>query len=181
LSVEGIAPYDRGNSFMELDRLSPIDLTGTEQDQTATPPLKTTSGDGPNWQEQDGILRDMWMRNQSPAEIAEALGRSVPAIMTRAARLGLPRRFAPGRKPGRRPMETNASATARTSTARATSSASEAENAASSQVSTRICLMCLTKFQSLGRHNRICPTCKNSAEFESASRLPDLDFPVAES
>ncbi len=59
-----------------------------------------------NWQEQDGILREMWMRNQSPTAIAEALGRSVPAIMTRAARLGLPRRFAPGRKPGRRSFDT---------------------------------------------------------------------------
>lgn len=165
--------------------MSTIDLTGTEQPQDPTaPPPKLTAGDGPNWQEQDNVLREMWMRNQPPAAIAEALGRSIPAIMTRAARLGLPRRFAPGRKPGRRSFEESTSTTApRTETARAKApQPTEAESGSvMTNISTRICLMCLTKFQSLGRHNRICPTCKNSAEYESGSRLPDLDFPVGDS
>jgi hypothetical protein len=158
--------------------VSTIDLTGTgqPQDPPALPPKM--AGDGPNWQEQDGILREMWMRNQPPLEIAEALGRSIPAIMTRAARLGLPRRFAPGRKPGRRAFEESQNATMpRTETRAKAPAPAETENVMTN-VSTRICLMCLTKFQSLGRHNRICPTCKNSAEYESGSRLPDLDFPV---
>ena len=127
---------------------------------------------GPNWQEQDGVLREMWMQNQAPAAIAATLGRSVPAVMTRAARLGLPRRFAPGRKPGRHASE-DVAARREAPAARA---APEAEAAA--QAAPRICLMCLAKFQSLGRFNRICSTCKNSAEYESGSRLPDLDFPV---
>src|SRR5580704_3379076 len=55
---------------------------------------------GASWQEQDVVLRDLWMQNKTPQQISEALGRSVPAIMTRAVRLGLPRRSAPGRKPG---------------------------------------------------------------------------------
>ncbi len=163
--------------------MSTTDLTGTEQVQSGAtpPPHRVISGEGPNWQEQDGVLRDMWMQNQTPAAIAEALGRSVPAIMTRAARLGLPRRFAPGRKPGRRPMETTNAA--RNEPQRSTRSTSVEADAGvpATQISTRVCLMCLNKFQSLGRHNRICPACKNSAEYESGSRLPDLDFPVGDS
>jgi hypothetical protein len=167
----------------EPDGVSATDLTGTEQVPQSTPAAlpAAATGEGPNWQEQDGILRDMWMHNQPPAAIAKALNRSVPAVMTRAARLGLPRRFAPGRKPGRRPID--ASSTARVEVARARVSAqTDAETIqAAAQISNRICLMCLTTFQSLGRHNRICPTCKNSAEYESGSRLPDLDFPVGDS
>jgi hypothetical protein len=153
------------------------------QDPTAqaaiAPVAHATVGDsGPNWQEQDDTLRKMWIANQSPAAIAKALGRSVPAIMTRAARLGLPRRFAPGRKRGTRPPETSRGVQTH-STARATVLAAESvENVP--QLSMRICLMCLNKFQSQGRHNRICSTCKNSAEYESGSRLPDLDFPIGD-
>ena len=54
------------------------------------PPQRAMTTDGPNWLEQDGLLREMWMHNQPPAAIAKALDRSVPAIMTRAARLGVP-------------------------------------------------------------------------------------------
>jgi hypothetical protein len=165
--------------------VSTTDLTGTEQPQdTPAPPPKLAGGEGPSWQDQDGLLREMWMHNQPPAAIAEALGRSIPAIMTRAARLGLPRRFAPGRKPGRRLFEgTETQTAARNEAQRAKASApAEAETGiVATNVSTRVCLMCLGKFQSMGRHNRICPTCKNSAEYESGSRLPDLDFPVGDS
>jgi hypothetical protein len=162
----------------EPDSVSASDLIGTEpalQTASAPPPQRPAAGDGPNWQEQDGVLREMWMHNQSPAAIAKALDRSVPAIMTRAARLGLPRRFAPGRKPGRRPAETESGT--RSETSRSTAAAI-AEPVV--QVSTRVCLMCLGQFQSMGRHNRICPTCKSSAEYESGSRLPDFDFPVGD-
>ena len=64
------------------------------------------------------------------------------------------------------------------SSASAAREAEALENTA--QISTRVCLMCLNKFQSMGRHNRICPTCKNSAEFRSGSRLPDFDLPVGD-
>jgi hypothetical protein len=74
-----------------------------------------------------------------------------------------------------------ASGTARETARSASTAAREAEALENSaQISMRLCLMCLTKFQSMGRHNRICPTCKNSAEFESGSRLPDFDFPVGD-
>jgi len=160
--------------------MNPPDLSGIEpQTSTPTPPAVTGEA-GPNWQEQDGVLRELWMCNQSPAAIAKVLGRSIPAIMTRAARLGLPRRFAPGRKPGRRPVDANDSRSASAKTARSSAEKKAESVEASSQVSPRICLMCLTTFPSLGRHNRICPSCKNSAEYESGSRLPDLDFPTGE-
>ncbi len=160
--------------------MSAPDLSGIEQQAVAPPAHAVKAEAGPNWQEQDGILRELWMQNQSPAVIAQTLGRSVPAIMTRAARLGLPRRFAPGRKPGRRPTETGKATAMKTERSSAAVSKS-AEADATPQTAPRICLMCLTTFQSLGRHNRICPTCKNSAEFDSGSRLPDLEFSVRNS
>lgn len=132
---------------------------------------------GPSWQEQDKVLRDMWLQNQTPQAIAEALNRSVPAIMTRAARLGLPRRSAPGRKPGRRPLDDRGmpiSPVMRTPTRTAQETARNVAPATSA----RICLMCLTKFESAGRQNRICPSCKGSSEYESASALPELHVPV---
>ncbi len=133
-----------------------------------------------SWQEQDGVLREMWLHHQTPAAIAQALNRSVAAIMTRAARLGLPRRSAPGRKPGRRTSDTgvnSSTAMGRSAMPRTNNAASETIEV-SSQTMERVCLMCLGKFQSIGRHNRICSNCKNSAEYESGARLPDLHFPV---
>ena len=130
---------------------------------------------GPSWQEQDAVLRDLWIKNKTPQEISALLGRSTAAIMTRAARLGLPRRSAPGRKPGsRRPPP---SGEVRVSKPRpATNRTQEGESAP--QPSPRICLMCLRSFQSQGRHNRICPSCKNSAEYDAAVSLSEINFPV---
>ena len=131
---------------------------------------------GPSWQEQDATLRDLWLKNQSPQVIADALGRSVPAIMTRAARLGLPRRAAPGRKPGVRRQEMGGQGISVGSGERVRPVYQSAPSVAV-QTSPRVCLMCLTKFESLGRHNRICSTCKGSSEYESASALPELHVP----
>jgi hypothetical protein len=141
------------------------------------PPLPDVSAApvGPSWQEQDGVLRDMWLKNQTPNAIAEALNRSIPAIMTRAARLGLPRRSAPGRKPGRRMLDENG--TPIQSTTRTTHARTGMQPAAAPQTSLRTCLMCLGKFESLGRHNRICSSCKGSSEYETASALSDIHLP----
>jgi hypothetical protein len=132
----------------------------------------------PGWHDQDGLLREMWLHNQPPQAIAAALGRSIPAIMTRAARLGLPRRSAPGRKPTLRQDKESNPGTAQTtvSSVRAKPVALPQDNA--TQTSMRVCLMCLSKFESAGRHNRICSTCKNSAEYETASALPEIDLPA---
>ncbi len=130
---------------------------------------------GPSWQDQDKILRDMWLQNNTPQMIAEALNRSIPAIMTRAARLGLPRRSAPGRKPGRRQTENRESPfMPQRMPNRVTREATDTVVT----TSPRICLMCLNKFESAGRQNRICPSCKGSSEYESASALPELHVPV---
>ncbi|MDR3424057.1 MAG: GcrA family cell cycle regulator [Alphaproteobacteria bacterium] len=140
-------------------------------------PDATSVPAGPNWQEQDALLRDLWLQNKTPQEIGSALGRSVAAIMTRAARLGLPRRSAPGRKRGvpRPPRQTG-----QTRAASGTRAASRkpVESEAPPQISTRICLMCLRPFQSQGRHNRICPSCKESSEYASAVALAEINFPV---
>ena len=130
---------------------------------------------GPSWQEQDVLLRDLWTQNKTPQEIGTILGRSVAAIMTRAARLGLPRRAAPGRKPGsRRVLQPGE---VRVTTPRPSVNRSS-ESKETAQASTRICLMCLRPFPSQGRHNRICPSCKNSSEYESAAALSDINLPV---
>jgi hypothetical protein len=131
-----------------------------------------------SWAEQDEQLRNLWLAGEAPPQIAEHLGRSVAAVMTRAARLGLPRRFAPGRKPtGRRsflPLPKNPlPATARESGAKALPG-----ETATRPLVERVCLMCLTKFPSQGAHNRICSSCKDSNDYQAGARLPDLDFPT---
>lgn len=132
---------------------------------------------GPSWQEQDGLLRDLWMQNKTPQEISTLLERSVAAIMTRAARLGLPRRSAPGRKPGSRRMHEE-SGQVRASAPRTAIRQTREDDAYAPQPSARVCLMCLRSFQSQGRHNRICPSCKGSSQYEAAVSLADIHFPV---
>lgn len=133
-----------------------------------------------NWAEQDNQLRDMWIGNIAPEEIAQRLGRSVAAIRTRAARLGLPRRVAPGRKPGMQWKRVNENAKnrligtgvneARKETQTDADTARDVKNVPMM----RICLMCLNRFPSEGRHNRICPRCKGSAEYNAGSSVPDI-------
>lgn len=130
-----------------------------------------------SWAEQDEVLRTMWLAGEPPPQIAEKLSRSVAAIMTRAARLGLPRRFAPGRKPTARrnflPQQPRSVPARRP--AQEEAAADGTENRPTTE---RICLMCLVKFPSLGAHNRICASCKESNSYLAGSRLPDLDFPI---
>src|ERR1700757_876121 len=114
---------------------------------------------GASWQEQDGVLRDLWMQNKTPQQIGEVLGRSVPAIMTRAARLGLPRRAAPGRKPGQRTLNPETASTEPRRAQPRTTALPPPTNQFP-KTSLRFCLMCLRKFEPSGRHNRICATCK---------------------
>lgn len=135
----------------------------------------------PSWSDQDETLRALWKDNKSPEEISVALGRSVAAIMTRAARLGLPRRAAPGRKRGYkrvdRPYKTLPAAGTRVRVTLPPQTGEE-EVYRAPEIKTRICLMCLTKFQSQGPHNRICPSCKGSAEYATGSSTPDFAFKV---
>ncbi|WP_301100448.1 hypothetical protein [Propionivibrio sp.] len=142
-------------------------------------PAQTTVGETrtPNWQDQDDLLRELWERNQSPAVIAEQLGRSPAAIMTRAVRLGLPRRTAPGRKPGRRMIDdTKASfVAASAANGRVTIETVEVHQG---HPALRVCLMCLNKFQSAGRQNRICTTCRSSSEYAAGCSIPDISFKV---
>ncbi len=153
--------------------------------EVISPPIPATEAKGelspivasavlPSWQEQDVLLRSLWMQNKSPQDISNVLGRSIAAIMTRAARLGLPRRAAPGRKPGSRSLLQNGEI--RTSTPRMVQKTQESGKDV--QTTPRVCLMCLRTFPSQGRHNRICTSCKNSAEYESAISLSDINLPI---
>jgi hypothetical protein len=146
--------------------------------EPSLPESPTVAASVTGWHDQDGLLREMWLLNQPPQAIADALGRSIPAIMTRAARLGLPRRSAPGRKPTLRPDKENVEIVRNTAPpVRAAPPAPPKES--TPQNSLRVCLMCLNRFESAGRHNRICSTCKNSAEYETASALPEIDLPAS--
>lgn len=137
---------------------------------------------GPSWQEQDDTLRAMWADNKTPEEIAASLHRSVAAVMTRAARLGLPRRAAPGRKRGYKRTEIKrkvmAPAGTRVRVAVPKDFEDDVDTYAPPEVMMRVCLMCLNKFQSQGRHNRICPSCKGSADYATGSSTPDFTFKV---
>lgn len=101
-----------------------------------------------SWLEQDEQLRTMWMHGATLKVIAKALGRSSAAVMTRVSRLGLPRRAHPGRKSHNLDVSLQASL-----------------NQHQDGTSERVCLMCLNKFISLGRHNRICSRCKETVEY----------------
>lgn len=141
-------------------------------------PLAST----PNWADQDDTLRALWQDNKSPEEISAQLGRSVAAIMTRAARLGLPRRAAPGRKRGYKRADTPRRAQPGAQRVRIRASVAvsdEDEQEPKIELKSRVCLMCLNKFQSQGAHNRICPTCKGSAEYMTGSSTPDFTFRVS--
>jgi hypothetical protein len=147
---------------------------------TSSPPPSVDTGVSvastvPSWQDHDALLHELWLKNQPPQVIAETLGRSVAAVMTRAARLGLPRRSAPGRKPSLQ-GRTEKTTTIAVKPAVTTQARPSAEV---SGMATRICLMCLTKFSSAGRHNRICTTCKSTAEYGMASAMPDIELPSA--
>jgi len=131
-----------------------------------------------SWVDQDEVLRNLWLAGEPPPQIAEKLGRSVPAIMTRAARLGLPRRFAPGRKSSGRRVFLPQVRTTIPKAAPAAAKAVAPEQAEVKPLKERICLMCLTKFPSLGAYNRICGSCKDSNDYQAGARLPDLDFPT---
>ncbi|MDD3182863.1 MAG: hypothetical protein PHD48_08695 [Alphaproteobacteria bacterium] len=154
----------------------------TDMETESNNPLDAAMVVGPSWQEQDDVLRSMWTDNKSPEEIASTLHRSVAAVMTRAARLGLPRRSAPGRKRGykrtdvKRKIMPPAGSRVRVSVSKDIEEASEPY--AAPQVMMRVCLMCLNKFQSQGRHNRICPSCKGSADYATGNSTPDFTFKV---
>lgn len=157
------------------------DMTNTDSDN-ATSLEAGMAAAGPSWQEQDDILRTMWVENKTPEEIAAVLHRSVAAVMTRAARLGLPRRAAPGRKRGYKRTEIKRKVMAPAGTRIRVTAPKEFDEEPESydppQIMMRVCLMCLNKFQSQGRHNRICPSCKGSAEYSTGSSTPDFTFKV---
>lgn len=128
----------------------------------------------PSWVDQDEQLRDMWQNGEPPEKIADALSRTVAAVMTRAARLGLPRRFAPGRKP--RTDRPGNGVPVGTPVRPAQRPVQVKPQPKDPKGTIRSCLMCTSKFYSAGPHNRICPKCKESPDFDAGSRLPDLGY-----
>ena len=125
-----------------------------------------------NWAEQDERLKQLWDQGLTPAKIAEALGRTEAAVMTRAARIGLPRRFAPGRK-AQSPNVARPTVKREARTRSTASFTNLAEPVA--QIVERVCLMCLTKFPSVGRHNRICNGCKDTNEYRNALEVTEYN------
>ena len=173
---------------MEPENVTEETLLKTEIESLAIEP-QTTPADpfagaiGGSWAEQDEVLRKLWVDKKSPEEISEMLGRSVAAIMTRAARLGLPRRSAPGRKRGYKRTDAPARRTAPKAPPKIRVHLDLGEDGVEEkevrvETKMRVCLMCLNKFQSLGAFNRICSGCKGSADYATGSSTPDFTFKV---
>lgn len=188
--VGALSSYSRGNNVLHQGHRKPVTILEPRAETAPAAQAETTPAvallSPVNWIDQDPVLREMWLRNESCEAIAEALGRSTAAIMTRAARLGLPRRAAPGRKSGYKRADV---ATKPRTTRRATDTESASKQAdqgydvgqsrfAQPVPAMRVCLMCLNKFQSQGAHNRICSSCKGSSQYAAASGLPEMGFKV---
>lgn len=167
---------------MTEDLSSDSSVSSDEQEQSSAPEVqrRTSPPPGVTWLDQDEQLRTLWTEKKSPEEISAVLGRSVAAIMTRAARLGLPRRAAPGRKRGYKrtdaPKRKAKSSAPRIRVRAAVHDNAEEEAKAKAQIKTRVCLMCLNKFESMGAFNRICPSCKGSADYVKGSSTPDFTY-----
>jgi len=130
-----------------------------EEAYSPSPALQTQS-----WKDQDILLKKMWFQGATQQEIAETLNRSPQAVMTRAARLGLPRRMASGRKVGGKNVQH------KPYTKRGTS------DTGTQKYIERICLMCLKKFGSVGKFNRICSDCKESRDYRIAASLSEVQI-----
>ncbi|MFA6279436.1 MAG: hypothetical protein WC612_01405 [Bdellovibrionales bacterium] len=165
---------------MTTDSSSPPFVETAAQGAEAQGSAETPLPSGPSWLDQDETLRLLWNDNKTPEAIADELGRSVAAIMTRAARLGLPRRSAPGRKRGYKRTDAPRRIVTKAPRVKVVvpTDLGGGDTYAPPQISMRVCLMCLNKFQSLGRFNRICQSCKGSAEYATGSSTPDFTFRV---
>ncbi len=138
--------------------------------------LKTMTARAPaavTWAEQWDDLKVMWNDGLPTDEIAENLGRSVSAVLTQAARLGLARRSAPGRKAQAAPLPSTIRRAVHPDQAsnviafHAREEAAILENTAPRhEKRERSCLMCSTSFTSIGSHNRICPRCKSGSAYQ---------------
>jgi hypothetical protein len=156
--------------------MTALEGTQLKQAEATAPSFHINDNTGAaSWAQQDAVLRDLWSQNMTPEDISVRLGRSVAAIMTRAARLGLPRRFAPGRKPLIRAAGTPVPQRQRPARTFTKEMFGETLNSPAARVM-RMCLMCTHPFQSHGSHNRICPKCKGSPDYESGSRLNDTEY-----
>lgn len=153
----------------------PVEAKNTEGEESAeaapvdVPPM-------PSWSEQDDLLREMWLNGVSAEEMSRELRRSIAAIMTRAVRLGLPRRSMAGRKRGGKnaPRDPSKPRKIRAMRRRFTPRYDESTGRVIVDPSTRVCLMCLIRFHSDGRHNRICPSCKATVDYAAACATPDV-------
>ena len=150
------------------------------QDSTETKRSEKTSASEPfasfttlHWRDQDLLLRKMWEQGKTQSDIAKILNRSPAAVMTRAARLGLPRRSVPGRKlGGKNSIDISQNSESKFAYKRK----NKTVYGSGEEITERVCLMCLRKFNSLGKYNRICPDCKGSTEYRAAESLAEVHF-----
>ena len=128
------------------------------------------------WKDQDLLLKKLWFQGETQANIAKILHRSPAAVMTRAARLGLPRRIASGRKFGSKNIPSDPSQNANKQRAPYKRSEKSSDSIKMQELTDRVCLMCLRTFASLGKYNRICPDCKESSEYRAATSLAEISI-----
>jgi len=122
------------------------------------------------WAQQWDDLKVMWVGGVPVDEIAARLNRTVSAVLTQAARIGLERRAASGRKSqGKnqtpyvkrlRPVLVHSNVVSFSRVRSASGAAVESPVQANKKP--RNCLMCSSAFNSHGSHNRICRRCKDT-------------------
>lgn len=134
-------------------------LNAFETLQSLSPPTVT-------WAQQWDTLKEQWAAGTPTEEIAQNLGRTVSAVLTQAARLGLPRRQAQGRKPNasstKKPRENNILLFRIPVKFQGVQEPERVH-----LVKERNCLMCSSTFHSHGSHNRICSKCKSGATYQN--------------
>lgn len=120
-----------------------------------------------SWTAQQDQLRSMWTSGASLNEMSEALERTPSAILTQAARMGLPRRSHSGRK------NTDNSLKARNvlnfSSSKRVARVRDYYDSEPKATSPRKCLMCRDDFPSTGAGHRICDKCKCTQRYQSSS------------
>ena len=148
---------------------------------TNLPPLLATSAGILPWADQDDDLQRFWLAGLDVPAISALLGRSPSAVLTRAARLNLPRRTKPGRKSATGAATTMATAKRVAPKIKGFMPSERIRKIVNSnqnnQISkkpvivyeSRMCLCCGSSFASEGSHNRICSKCKESQRYRNAS------------
>ncbi len=116
-----------------------------------------------SWASQHEELRGLWAAGAALNDMSDALGRTPSAILTQAARLGLPRRSNAGRKNfngENKPRNVLNFSSKRIARVR------DYYDSEPKATQARCCLMCKSSFPSTSVGHRICDGCKSTQRYQ---------------